>query len=95
MSIKEIQTGYLASPYFKNIYLYLAQNELHSSKVAVRQVETQAERYLLLDLLLFRIQNSYDVQKSELCTPKYYVDYIFDVYHNLLLDVHEGCLRTS
>ena len=40
-TIKEIQTGYLTSPYFKNIYLYLAQNKLPTFKAAVRQVKTE------------------------------------------------------
>ena len=42
--VKEIQLGYLSSSYFKDIYLYLAQNKLPSSKVAIRKVETLAER---------------------------------------------------
>ena len=32
VKIKEIQAGYLNSPYFRDIYLYLAQNKLPSSK---------------------------------------------------------------
>ena len=43
VKIKEIQAGYLSSPYFKDIYLYLAQNKLPSSKAAIRKVETLAE----------------------------------------------------
>ena len=43
IKIKEIQAGYLSSPYFKDIYLYLAQNKLPSSKAAIRKVETLAE----------------------------------------------------
>ena len=43
VEIKEIQAGYLSSPYFKDIYLYLAQNKLPSSKTAIRKVETLAE----------------------------------------------------
>ena len=46
MTIKEIQVGYLTSHYFKNIYLYWAQNKLPSSRVAVRQVETQSGKCL-------------------------------------------------
>ena len=42
MVIKEIQAGHVPSPYFENIYLYLAQNKLPSSKGAMRQVETGA-----------------------------------------------------
>ena len=43
VEIKEIQAGYLNHPYFKDIYLYLAQNKLLSSKVAIGKVETSAE----------------------------------------------------
>ena len=34
-TIKEVQAGYLISPYFKDIYLYLAQNKLPSTKTAI------------------------------------------------------------
>ena len=44
VTIKEIQAGYLCSPYFKDIYLYLAQNKLPSSKSAVCKAEVLAER---------------------------------------------------
>ena len=32
VTVKEIQAVYLSSSYFKDIYLYLAQNKLPSSK---------------------------------------------------------------
>ena len=53
--IKDIQAGYLISSYFKDIYLYLAQNKLPSTKSAIRKVEALAEKYILLDSLLFKI----------------------------------------
>ena len=34
-AIKETQAGYLVSPYFKDIYLYLAQNKLPRTKTAI------------------------------------------------------------
>ena len=43
VEIKETQAGYLNSPYFKDIYLYLAQNKLPSSKTTIRKVETLVE----------------------------------------------------
>ena len=94
MSIKEIQAGYLTGSYFKNIYSFLVQNSLPSSKVAVRQVESQAERYLLLTSLLFRIQHFHDEQKPVLCIPESCVGYILDIYCKSLFGVHLGCLRT-
>ena len=39
--------------------IVLAQNKLLSSKVVIREVETLAEIYLLLDALLLRIQTCY------------------------------------
>ena len=55
VEVIEIQVGYLHSPYFKDIYQYLLQNELPSSKLAIKKLETLSEKYALLDSLLFRI----------------------------------------
>ena len=55
VTIKEILAEYLVSPYFKDIYLYLAQNKLPSTKAATQKVQTLAEKYILLDSLLFKI----------------------------------------
>ena len=55
VEIKEIQAGYLHSPYFKEIYQYLLQNKLPNSKLAIKKLEALSERYVLLDSLLFRI----------------------------------------
>ena len=46
---KEIKAGYLNSPYFKILYLYLSQNKLPSSKSAMCKTEILSERYILLD----------------------------------------------
>ena len=43
-TIKEIQAEYLVNCYFKDIYLYLAQNKLPNNKPAIQKVETLAER---------------------------------------------------
>ena len=49
VTFKEIQVGYLNSPYFKNLYLYFTQNKLPSSTSAICKVEVLAEREILLD----------------------------------------------
>ena len=49
LTIKEIQAGYLTSHYFKDIYKYLAQNDLPRKRHAVQKVETLSERFILLD----------------------------------------------
>ena len=43
VEIKEIQAGYLHSPQFEDIYLYLLQNRLPSSKTSIKRVEAVAE----------------------------------------------------
>ena len=58
--IKEIEPGYLNSSYFKDIYFYLAQNKLPSSKAAIKKVEVLVEKYVLLDSLLFKIVSTPD-----------------------------------
>ena len=52
IKIKEIQAGYLCSPYFKDLYLYLSQNKLPSSKPAIRKIETPAERYVIVQNII-------------------------------------------
>ena len=39
MTIKELQAGYLVSSYFRDIYLYLAQNKLFSNKTAIKKIK--------------------------------------------------------
>ena len=75
VKIKEIQVGYLVSPYFKDIYLYLGQKKFPTTKTAIWKVETLAEKYILLDSLLFRIVSTPEKETvllaiPEICTDK-------------------------
>ena len=75
VEIKEIQAGYLHSPYFKDIYQYLSQNKLPHSKLAIKKLEALSERYVLLDSLLFRIYPEKEAAVlaiPEVCTDKNY-----------------------
>ena len=47
VTINEIQVRYLVSPYFKDIYLYLAQNRLPSTKAAIQKVEMLAKTHTI------------------------------------------------
>ena len=55
VTMKEIQAGYLSSPFFRNIYLSLPQNKLPPLISVIRRTETLTEEYLLLPSLLFRL----------------------------------------
>ena len=54
LTVKEIQAGYLNSPYFKDLYLFLSQNKLPSKRSSLKKVETLAESFVLLDSLIFK-----------------------------------------
>ena len=77
-----------------NIYLYLVQNKLPSSKVAIRKVEALAEKYILLDSLLFKITSTQDKETAVLAIPESCTDKIITLYHASLFAGHEGIIKT-
>ena len=92
VKIKEIQAGYIHSPYFKDLYLYLSQNKLPSSKPAIGEIEALAEKYVLLDSLLFKISS--DKQTAVLAVPESCTDRIIALYHKSLFAGHQGDVKT-
>ena len=94
VTIKEIQVGYLASIHFKDIYLYLSNNILPSSKVGMRKVEALVEKYILLDSLLFKIMVMPDTETTVLVIPELCTDNIIALYHSNLFVGHQGVIKT-
>ena len=94
LTIKEIQTGYLTSPYFKNLYLYLAQNKLPSKESAICKVENLAERFILLDSLLFKIVATQEKETALLAMPEVCTDKIITLYHMSLFAGHQAVIKT-
>ena len=92
VKIKEIQAGYIHSPYFKDLYLYLSQNKLPSSKLAIRKIEALAEKYVLLHSLLFKISS--DKETAVLAVPESCTDRIITLYHKSLFVGHQGFVKT-
>ena len=92
IEIKEIQAGYLCSPYLKDLYLYLSQNKLPSSKPAIRKIETLAEKYVLFDSLLFRISS--EKETAVLAVPETCTDKILTLYDKSLFAGHQGVIKT-
>ena len=91
VEVKEIQDGYLSSLHFKDIYLYLAQNKLPTSKAAIRNVEALAEWYILLDLLLFKIAP--EEEAAVLAVPEVCANKIITSYHSSLFSGHQGVIK--
>ena len=92
--VKEIQAGYLSSSYFKDIYLYLAQNKLPSSKAAIKKVEALVEKYILLDSLLFKIVSTPDKELVVLAIPEMCADNIIALYHSSLFAGLQDIIKT-
>ena len=92
VEVKEIQVGYLHSPYFKDVYLYLLQNKLLSSKLAINKLEALSEKYVLLDSVLFRIHP--EKETAVLVIPETCADKIITLYHKSLFADHQGVIKT-
>ena len=92
VEIKEIQAGYLRSPYFKDLYQYLLQNKLPPSKPVIKKLEALAERYVLLDSLLFKINP--EKETAVLAIQEECIDKIITLYHASLFAGHQGVIKT-
>ena len=94
VTIKVIQAGYLTSPYFKDLYLYLAQNKLSSKKSTICKVENLAERFILLDSLLFKLVTTPHKETVLLAVPEMCADKIITLYHTSLFVGHQDVVKT-
>ena len=92
VEVKEIQVGYLHSQYFKDLYQYLLQNKLLSSKSAIKKLQAISEKYVLLDSLLFRICP--EKETTVLAIPETCTDKIITLYHKSLFAGHQGVIKT-
>ena len=92
VEIKEIQVGYVHSSYFKDLFLYLSQNRLPSSKSAIKRIETLAEKYIPLDSLLFKLIPEKEI--AVLVVPEACVDRIITLYYSSLFTGHQGVIKT-
>ena len=68
--------------------MYLAQNKLPTSKVAIRKVKTLAELYILLDSLLFKITPTPEKETAILAIPEICIDKIVTLYQSSLFAGH-------
>ena len=93
ITIKEIQAGHLTSPYFKDLYLYLAQNTLSSKRSSIHKVEILVERFILLDSLLFKLVTASDRETGLLAVPEVCTDKIIMLYHTSLFAGHQGVIK--
>ena len=88
VTVKEIQAGYLINPYFKDLYLYLAQNKFSSTKTAIDKVDTLTEKYILLDSLLFKLISTPEKEIVLLAIPEMCANKSITLYHSSLFTGH-------
>ena len=93
LTIKEIQAGYLSSPYFKDLYLFLSQNRLPSKRSSIKKVKTLAESFVLLDSLIFKLVMMPDKEAAVLAIPEICIDKIIALYHISLFAGHQGVVK--
>ena len=94
LTVKEIQAGYLTSPYFKDLYLFLSQNKLPSKRSAIKKVEALAESFVLLDSLIFKLVTTSDKEAAVLAIPEICIDKIIALYHTSPFAGHQGVVKT-
>ena len=94
LTIKEIQVGYLTSPFLKNLYRYLAQNIMPHKRHARHKVEALTESFILLDSLLFKLVTIPDKEKALLTIPEICADKIIELYHTSLFMGYQGVIKT-
>ena len=95
LTVKEIQPGYLTSPYFKDLYLFLSQNKLPSKRSSIKKVEMLAESFVLLDSLILKLMTTPDKEAAVLAIPEICVDKIITLYHTSLFPGHQGVVKTN
>ena len=94
ITIKEMQARYLTSPYFKDLHRYLAQNKLLSKRSVICKEKTLAERFILLDSLLFKLMTMPDRKTALPAIPEICADKIIILYHTSLFAGHQGIIKT-
>ena len=94
LTVKEIQAGYLSSPYFKDLYLFLSQNKLPSKISSIKKVKTLVESFVLLDSLIFKLVTMPDKESAVLVIPEICIDKIIALYHTSLFTGHQGVVKT-
>ena len=93
---QEISLQQQQDPYFKDIYHYLASGVLPTNKKRARALQMQAENYILVKKVLFKIKP--DKQREEpkivLCLPHESLPYFLNIYHDSLFANHMGITKT-
>ena len=96
-SIKDMQSAYLNSPHFKDIYLAVSMNKMPSKARTARKLEVDLLHavYMIHGGLLYRYMKT-PTGDSEpiLCMPTSKIDIFLDLFHSLILGGHMGMSKS-
>ena len=62
--------------------------------MAIKKVKVLAEKYILLDSLLFKIVSNLDKEAAVLAIPEVCADRVITLYHSSLFSGHQGVIKT-
>ena len=96
-SKREIAKEQSLCPYFKDMYLYLKEGLLPSTRKASKKIICESEHYVLIDSILFRtaVSNDSEDVKVMLAVPQAFISYIISLHHDSLLSCHQGINRVA
>jgi len=94
--LRDMEAAYLASPHFRDIYLHLKSNKIPKDRKKAKTVASDAQHYLILDSLLFKIlEDRYGNVNSVLCIPTAKVEMLLQLYHSSIVGSHAGMTKTA
>ena len=96
---REIATAYKTSHRFKDVHAYILHGTLPNTKVAQSRLKAEAQNYVIINDILFRINLQYNVSRFkelplQVVIPEEFQPLLFHTYHNSLLAGHQGIWRT-
>ena len=93
VAIKEIQAGYLISPYFKDIYLYLATISCLALRLQFKS-RSISRKIHIIDSLLFIIETTQEKETALSAILEVCADEIIAIYYSSLSAGHQGDIKT-
>ena len=96
-SIRDMQSAYLNSPHFRDIYLALSMNKMPSKARTAKKLELDILHavYMIHGGLLYRyMKTTTGDSEPVLCVPTYKVDIFLELFHSSILGGHMGMSKS-
>jgi hypothetical protein len=91
LSLNTIKGHYLSSPHFRDIYRYLTEGKLPTSREKAKQVAASTRWFFILDEKLYKLNPQ--TESAVLCIPTTLVDLLLYWYHYSTIGAHMGITK--